>query len=123
VSSGFPDLERDLAVWAQALTGVPAGSVAPGTIPAGGFIRVVDISGTDDSITASPSFEFSVFHPVRGTGWQISDTIRGAVKPRTRVGAAIIDSVRTSASPRQVPWDNTNTKRFSATYMISVRRV
>lgn len=123
MSSGFPDLERALAEWAQALTGVQAGTVTPPTIPAGGFIRVLDISGPDDDITTSPSFEISVFHSVRGTAWQISDTIRGAVKPRTRVGAAIIDSVRTSASPRQVPWDNTNTKRFSATYMISVRRV
>lgn len=118
----WTDLERDLATFLGGVAGVQYGTVAPAIMPAAGFIRVVDISGPDDGVTASPSFEISAFHPNREAGLAISRVIRNAVKPRTRVGAAIIDSVRTSASPRQVPWDNTNTKRFSATYKVSVRR-
>lgn len=119
----WTDLERDLATFCGGVTGVQYGTNVPAIIPAGGFIRVTDISGPDDGVTAFPSFQVDVFHPVRETALSISRTIQSAVKPRARVGAAIIDTVRTSASPRQVPWDNTNTKRFSATYMISVRRV
>lgn len=123
MSSGWPDLERDLATWAGGVTSKPFGTFVPATLPASGFIQVVDLSGPDDDVTAFPTFEVNIFHPTRETAWQIADTIRGALRPRTRVGSAIIDSVRTSASPRQVPWDNSNTKKFSATYQLSVRRV
>lgn len=120
--SDWTDLEKDLAIYLGGVAGVQYGTVAPATIPAGGFLRVVDISGPDDGVTSSPSFEVSFFHANRDIAVSTSRTIRNAVKPRARVGAAIIDTVRTSASPRQVPWDNTNTKRFSATYKVSVRR-
>jgi len=118
----YPDLEVALSSWLKSQDlATDAGTVTPSVIP-DGFVRVTKGGGTDDTITDSSIIDVDVFHSSRGNAFDMSEAIRDALTPRTRVGSAIIDRVRTGASPRQMPWDNTNIKRFSASYTISVRR-
>ena len=104
--------------WAGVKAGLETGELEA-KLP---FVRVTKLGGTDDGITDFSRFDFDVFALTVDQANTIADDIRDALKPRTRVGSAIIDTVRTDASPHKVPWDNLKIKRVLATYQISARR-
>jgi hypothetical protein len=120
----FQDTELALITWVKTVEGVAhAGSVTDTTLSTKlTFVRVMRIGGQDDGVTDRAVVDIDVLAATRGQAWLVAERIRAGLQPRTRAGAAIIDSVRTSVSPRQLPWSNDNIKRYSATYGITLRR-
>jgi hypothetical protein len=121
----YNDTEAALIEWLEdSVEGVNnAGIATTDTLDASlTFVRVVRIGGQDDGVTDAAVVDIDVFAATRATAFVVAERIRAGLRPRTRAGAAIIDSVRTSVSPRQLPWSNTKIKRYSATYGITLRR-
>lgn len=123
----FLDVERNLVTWVKTRPGVVgAGTVAPldmeARLAGGAYVRVANLGGPDDSITDAPTVDVDVFALTRDAARDVAEDIRASLRPRTRAGGAIIDSVRTSVSPRQLPWTNEKIKRFGATYRLGLRR-
>lgn len=121
----YQDIELGLVAWVKTLDGVlGADNRTPGTFTTANtpFVRVANSGGPDDGITDFPRIDFDVFALSRTQAREISEAIRTALRPRMRVGSAIIDSVRTSTSPRELPWSNEKMKRYSATYALGLRR-
>lgn len=122
----FQDIERELAEWALTLPGVAAsGNRTPANLETRLiFVRWTKIGGTDDAVTDRPLVDCDVFASSRDGARRVAETIRTSLRPRVRLspGGAIIDHVRTSTSPRELPWSNESIMRNSATYSIALRR-
>ena len=120
----FQDIELSLVTWVKTLDGiVDAGNRTPADFTGKLiYVRVVNLGGPDDGITDSPRIDIDVFASGRTAARDAAEMIRTALRPRLRVGSAIIDSVRTVTSPRELPWSNEKIKRYSATYAIGLRR-
>lgn len=123
--SAFPDLVVELVRWARRQSGV-AGSnnetPAPGVFEASlNFVRFSRLGGGRDEITDSGTVDIDVFAADRNAAEVLANQLVDALTPRTRLDSAIIDTVRITTSPRQLPWSD-NIKRFSATLVISTRR-
>lgn len=124
MSELYQDGEKVLVAWVKTVPGVVgAGTLTKdnleSTLP---FVRVARIGGQDDGVTDSGVYDFDVFAATRQQAWEVAETIRARLRPRTRSGTAIIDAVRTSTAPRTLPWANSNIQRYSATYGITLRR-
>jgi hypothetical protein len=120
----FQDIEACLVLWLPTLSLVDhAGNRTPSDLEAKVvFARVIKLGGTDDWITDNPTVDVDVFALSRNAARNAAEQIRTSLRPRVRVGSAIIDSVRTSTSPRELPWSNEKIKRYSATYALGLRR-
>jgi hypothetical protein len=117
----YPDVEKSLAAWAKTVPGV----VGSGTVFKGAqlpFVRIGKLGGPRGDVTDNPQVDIDVFAATRDQAFAIADEISERLKPRTRAGDAIIDTVRTPVSPRQLPWSNDDIKRVSATYALGLRR-
>lgn len=122
----FPDVERLLVLWARTQADlVKAAQVetptdfTTATTP---FLRVTALGGPRDGVTGSGTYDLDMFSPTRNTSRDALEALIERIKPRLRLGSAIIDSVTTRVSPRQERWDNTKIVRFSATLVIATRR-
>lgn len=124
MSDLYQDTEAALVTWVKTIEGVAAAGNATTDALSSSltFVRVMRIGGQDNGITDAAMVDIDVFAATRSAAWAVAERIRAGLRPRTRAGAAIIDSVRTSVSPRQLPWSNDNIKRYSATYGITLRR-
>lgn len=120
----FQDIELSLVTWVKTLDGiVDAGNRTPSDLLAKLiYVRVTNIGGPRDHLTDSPRVDIDVFAGSRDDARDAAEMIDTALRPRVRVGSAIIDSVRTVTSPRELPWSNEKIKRYSATYAIGLRR-
>lgn len=118
----YQDIEANLVAWIQNNhPGVAVGNRTPSTVT-GRVVRVMKLGGPRGPITDSPTVDIDVYAPTRDQALALAEQIDEELQPRTRVGDAIIDFVRTDTSPRQLPWSNSNTTRYSATYSLSLRR-
>jgi hypothetical protein len=85
-------------------------------------VRVRDLGGPGDGVTEAHTVELDVFAKDRATAINTCRSLVARLAPRVRVGSAMIDHVTTRVSPRELPWDNANIKRFTATLVITTRR-
>lgn len=127
MSDRFPDVLDELIWWLEHATfqqagEVKAGTSTPGTFPAGLFVRVGVVGGSDDGITDNPLVDVDVFASTYAAARGLAEDVRQGLRPRVRMRSATIDRVRTDVSPRELPWGNANVRRISATYQISFRR-
>jgi hypothetical protein len=118
----YKDIEANLVAWVKTVPGVVGSGTVLKTDATLPFVRVAKLGGTDDGITDAPLVDFDVFAATRSQARQIAEEIRDRLRPRIRAGSAIVDSVRTSVSPRSLPWDNSNIQMNGATYAIGLRR-
>ena len=123
-----PDIEKELVLAFEELPGIRAGTVTPkpdkfeAVLATNIFVRVGKLSGLREEITDFPVVDIDVFGLKRDDVFDTAEVISAFLAPRRRLVSAIIDNVRVNVSPRRLPWDNDRIIRFSATYIISVRR-
>lgn len=124
--TAWADLENELYLWIPTvLEGHRSGTrtpdvFSPSNLP---FHRIVHLGGPRDALNDYARFDIDTFAATRGAAKTAAEQLHDLLLPRTRLTSAIIDSVRTDASPHQAPWDNTNVRRFLATYQITARRL
>ena len=112
-STAWPDVHADTVVDASLETRLTSGKIV---------VRVGKIGGTNDGVTAFDRVHIETFALTRGAAMDKAREIEVALRPRTRLMSATIDTVRTDASPHTVPWDNVKIDRVLATYQISSRK-
>ena len=122
MTTDYRDIEEELIAWVKTRPSIAGAGVTFKTDSPLPFWRVSKIGGTDDGVTDFTLVDVDIFAETRDQAQQISEDIRTHLRPRIRAGSAIVDSVRTSVSPRQLPWDNASVRKFGATYAIGLRR-
>lgn len=128
MTTPFPDLEKGLVLWARSQTDlVGASDTTTPTATTGwpatlAYVRPVVLGGPGDGVTTAAVVELDVFSRTRNKARDTCAELVERLAPRVRVGSAMIDHVTTRVSPRQLPWDNTEIKRFTATLVITTRR-
>lgn len=87
------------------------------------FVRVRDIGGNDDGLTDTPLIDIDVFHRTYAEARNMAMEIQARLlRYPHRVGATVIDEVRTAMRPHDVPWDDERISRFYSSYLASARR-
>lgn len=122
--SDYADIEDELATFITRELGYVAGSIVDVTTEAkakAGVVRVTHFGGPRSALNDYARVEIESFAGTRAKARQMLEDVHDTLLPRARLVSAIIDDVRTDASPHRAPWDNNNVRRFSATYQITVR--
>lgn len=122
--SDYADIEDELAVFVTRELGFVAGSIVDVTTEAkavAGVVRITHFGGPRDRVNDFARVEIEAFSGTRKKSREMLEAVHDRLLPGTRLVSAIIDDVRTDASPHRAPWDNNNVRRFSATYQITVR--
>lgn len=87
------------------------------------FIRVRRFGGSDDRLTDQARVDIDYFAATRAAAWAGAEAVRQRLISRPlRVGAVVIDQVTTTSGPIEVPWDDPDIRRITATYTASARR-
>ena len=118
----FPDISDSLIAWIEATTEATADTVTPDAFDGGLFVRVDALGSPSDGVTRFHRVELHHFAPTRAAAVALAEQIHDTLTPRTRAGAAIIDTVRIDAAPHEIPWPGDNVRRIVARYQISTRR-
>lgn len=129
----FPDLEKAGFMALRGLVVMPTGGTlttgpdfstddSAGLTGKNAHIAVVKRDDSDDTITMQAFLDIDVFAASRQVGYDVAEQVRGIMHSTRRLDGVVIDRVLTTSGPKQVPWDNSNVRRFSATYRISARR-
>jgi hypothetical protein len=126
------DIEQVLIAWlktqfpaAEAVTETPASPEFEAALP---IIKVVRVGGGRRYSVHSPSVIIECFATGPASGQsgrpaakelagQVAEALYGQL-PGTSVNGAIIGHVAEVSGPSWAPWDNTNVRRFVATYQI-----
>lgn len=90
----------------------------------GVFHLVYRFAGADDGITDVPLIGIDTFASKRSTGWAAAELVRQRMTaaPHTINGDIVIDTVRTSEAPHEVPWGDSSVRRWVSSYFVSYRR-
>lgn len=126
----FPDIEQALMDLLSDLVTDPAdvGTVVPADlqtrITAGRIvIRVRCIGGTDDRFFDNPRVDIEVYAGTRAAAMPLAETIRQRlISKGRRTAYGVIDRADTEVRPQEVPYDDPDIRRVSATYRLSARR-
>lgn len=127
----FPDVETELILGLPPLLvidgggTIKAGSVTDNNltvdVSAGAFMRVGVLDDVGDHLTRRLTVDIEHFAATRRVAYALAEQTRGIFLSKRAIGGLLVDSV-TVSGPKRVPWDNTNIRRFLATYRISTRR-
>ena len=87
------------------------------------WFRVGVVNGNDDGLTDTAIVDVEAFAPTRELAADLALALRHAVHQLAGTGevGALVDSVRTVARPRFMPYANPNVYRFGATYAVATR--
>lgn len=119
----FPDIELVLVTYLQAqnlgrvVTELPADlkNAAP-------VIQVARVTGGDDSFRLDgPVVDIDTFATTRAASWALSQQILTLLKTDLRgkvVANAVVTKAATIAGPRWLAFDDTNVRRYSASYQL-----
>ncbi len=87
------------------------------------FVRVTRIGGLDTRLFDTARVDVDSFGATRAVSYDLAEACRQRLLSYPQVTAAgVIDLVVTNAGPHEVPWGDTNVRRFTASYSISARR-
>ncbi|MCW2904925.1 MAG: hypothetical protein JWO67_7190 [Streptosporangiaceae bacterium] len=119
----FPDVEQvlmdlfaDLA--ATVVTFLPADLQQ--RLP---LVRVRRLGGGDDKWTDQPRVDVEVYAADRAAGMPLAKLLQQRLISRpNRTAHGVIDRAGTEVGPREVPYDDPDTRLFTATYRVSLRR-
>lgn len=109
-------LEREFDVAADTVTGDLEARIASRPL-----VRVTMLASPASEITQFARVDIEVFSLSRAAALATAKEIHDGLSPRTRLDTATIDTVRTDALPRELPWGNAKVRRTLATYQISTR--
>ena len=133
VAPRFPDIEAAFLDWLKATfpeladaggkVDLHVGSEPPGPsldtrLP---FVVARRMGGPDDFFTDYPVIDIDVFGRSRAQAYDLAEGVRTALLAKPRVGGVTIDTVQTRTFMRR-PWENTQIRRWGATYELSARR-
>lgn len=86
-------------------------------------IRIRCIGGVDDRISDHPRVDVEVFAATRAAAFPLAETVRQRLISRPRMTSyGLIDRVQTETRPQQIPYDDPDVRRVTATYRVSLRR-
>jgi hypothetical protein len=122
----FPDVEKTLVSYlsgqlanTRVCTETPADMLS--VLP---VVQVQRVSGADDGFRLdSPAVDVSVYASTRDDASSVSQTILGLFSGDLRgkvVGTAVVTGVKTIAGPRWLPYDDTNVRRYQASYQVFI---
>lgn len=128
----FPDVESALVDLLTDLVGHPddVDTVIPDDLQARVFatpprpvIRIRCIGGSDDVISDYPRVDIEVFASTRAAGQPLAEAIRQRmIYGGHRTAHGVIDRAITEVRPQEIPYDDPDVRRWSATYRVSMRR-
>lgn len=86
-------------------------------------IRVRVVGGSDDRISDHPRVDVETFGPTRAVSKPLAETIRQRLLAGGhRTAHGVIDRATTEVGPQEIPYDDPDVRRWSATYRLSTRR-
>lgn len=87
------------------------------------FVRVARVGGPDNVIDDYPLVDVDVFAATRAVAAPLAERLRQRLLAGPhRTPAGVIDRVRTTSGPVQLPWADPGIRRFGATYRAAMRR-
>lgn len=87
------------------------------------LIRVRVIGGGDDRISDHPRIDVETFASTRAVARPLAETIRQRlISGGHRTVHGVIDHATTEVGPQEIPYDDPDVRRWSATYRLSTRR-
>lgn len=115
VEDAFCDLLADLGT---------TGTVTPKDLQAHlPFIRCRRFGGSDDRFTDTARVDVDVLAATRAEAVQVAEAVRQRlISHPARVGTVVLDRITTTTAPREVPWEDPNVRRLTATYTVLARR-
>lgn len=121
----WPSVEKALTAAHRTETGVQTGTKVPdGVETLAKFVRIARGPGSDDTITDAPLIDVECFSNDYDTAATLAEDVRQwfhALNGR-KVGAVLVDRVRTAAAPAWVDYRNPGTNRFVASYRLEFRQ-
>lgn len=121
--STFPDVEATLVTFlagqfpaARVCTELPANMLD--VLP---VVQVERVSGGDDTFRVdSPVVDVSAYAATRGDAASVAESVRAALLSvlGVQVPGTVVTGVRTTTGPRWLAYDDTNVRRYQATYQI-----
>jgi hypothetical protein len=121
----YPDVEQALAVWlgntmaVRSVTETPANLST--TLP---VISVDRIGGADPTVSIDEAtVDVEVFHTNRILARTLALAAQAAIRyqlPGQTLGGGVVTRTKTISAPHWVPYDDTNLRRFVATYQVVV---
>lgn len=128
----FPDVEQALMDLLQDLVVEPddVGVIIPVDLqarvlgdPTRHVIRVRVIGGNDSRFIDFSRVDIETFGPDRATTLPLAETIRQRLISKPRATAfGVIDRAETEVRPQEIPYEDSDIRRISATYRLSMRR-
>ncbi len=125
----YADIERGLVMWLQSqLSGVRVLTELPDNLAeAAPVVRISRIGGPE----LAPRFEaadidIDSFGTGRAQAFQTLETVRVALRfrlPNQTLGGSVYTRVDTTSGPAWRPYDNTNVRRFGASFRIYVHHL
>jgi len=86
-------------------------------------VRVRVIGGSDDRISDHPRVDVETFGLTRATARPLAETIRQRMlSGGHRTAYGVIDRATTEVGPQEIPYDDPDVRRWSATYRLTARR-
>lgn len=86
-------------------------------------IRVRCIGGGDNRISDHPRVDVETFAGTRAVAWPLAETIRQRlISGPQRTTHGVIDRATTEVGPQEIPYDDPDVRRVTATYRLSTRR-
>lgn len=89
------------------------------------FVRIARGPGSDDLITDAPLVDVECFSNNQITADELAEQVRQwfhALNGR-KVGAVLVDRVRTASAPMWVDYRNPGTNRYVASYRLEYRQI
>lgn len=130
MSDPFPDVEDVIVTLLEDDAGGAdhAGTVIPtdlkDRLP---FVFIYRFGGRDDRITDVASIEIDTFAATRADGMALAETLRQRLTSAphnvtTEDGVVVVDTVSTLEAPREVPYGDSDVRRFASAFSVSLRR-
>lgn len=125
--AAFPDVEELLLDALGDLVVDPSTQIGTSTPPDLAdhlpFIRVTRFGGSDDRIRDLARIDVDTFGPTRAVAQPLAEQVRQRLLswPLVVTGG-VIDRAETLTAPAEVPWDNQQIRRWTASYTVTCRR-
>lgn len=121
----WQNVEKALVAGVRADLAVQCGTKVPDNVETlAKFVRIARGPGSDDLITDTPTVDVECFSNDYTTAGNLAEDVREWFQALTgrRVGAVLVDRVRTRVAPSWVDYRNPGTNRFVASYGLEHRK-
>lgn len=120
----YLDVEAMLVTYINTRRGVRTVTELPADLSSLPVVQVRRIAGGDrDVVIDTPIVDVDVFHVDRSTAHILAEQIRTDFRTNLtgyKSGTGVVALVETINGPYWVPYDNTNLRRYTASYRVTV---